>query len=131
MVLEKDEEHKDDLDKFYIKDSSEKMAIQNDRLYRVKDTENTFRMFTVNGIATVAELRGGWAHTNNPSYYTHVTKKDSMFTNPIPSLKSVCWYETTCHVHQVPRGSYKLYVRHSASSNSNIKEQLVLRVSEE
>lgn len=58
-------------------------------LYKVKNHPHTFRMMTHDGVATLAECRNGWSHTGNQSYYSWDQRGDTMFTNPIPHLKSV------------------------------------------
>ena len=52
-------------------------------------------MLTKDGIATVAAMREGWNWTGSPEYYEHIDREDTMFTNPIPHLISVCWYDPT------------------------------------
>ena len=81
-------------------------------MYRVEGTDNVFRMFWKHGIATVAELRNGWSWTDTPTYYTWVERDDTIFTNPIPLLKLVWWYNPTLRIKYVEPGSYSLFIRH-------------------
>ena len=70
-------------------------TIQNKVLYQAQDHEHNYKMLTKDGIAVLAALRGGWAWTDSPQYYDHINREDTMFTNPIPHLKTVCWYNPT------------------------------------
>jgi hypothetical protein len=63
------EQREGDEIKFSQIDLTERDAIINQRIYRVKGTDHTFRMFTKDGIATCAELRGSWAWTNDERNY--------------------------------------------------------------
>jgi hypothetical protein len=87
------EEHpmvEDPSHKFLVQEKTEDLTCRNNRMYRVKNYPNTYRMFLKDRkIATCAELRGGWSHTNNPSYYEEVSRDDSIFTPNMPRLKNV------------------------------------------
>ena len=91
-------------------------------MYRVEGTDNVFRLICENGIATAAELRQGWAWTNDQRYYEWIDWNDTIFTNPIPMLKSVCWYDPFLKVKYVNPGSYSLFLRHGLEVRSNFPE---------
>ena len=94
----------------------------NQRMYRVEGTDNVFRVICKNGIGTAAELRNGWAWTNTSQYYEWVNRDDTIFTNPIPLLKTVCWYDPILRAKYIEPGSYSLFVRHGLQPNHNFVE---------
>ena len=85
-------------------------------------------MFCHDGIGTAAELRGGWAWTNDTSYYSWEERDDTMFTNPIPLLKAVCWYDPVLSVKYVESGSYSLFLRHGLQPNHSFTKKTNLTV---
>ena len=57
-------------DKFNFLDEDESSMYLKNRMYRVLNHPNTYRIFLKDqAIATCAELRGGWAWTNDKRYY--------------------------------------------------------------
>mmetsp|Transcript_1917 Transcript_1917/g.2401 ORF Transcript_1917/g.2401 Transcript_1917/m.2401 type:complete len:325 (-) Transcript_1917:18-992(-) len=131
MKIERDqhEDSKSDLDKFYVIDKTHADAVRNRRMYRVKGTKNVFRMICSDGVVTCAELRGGWAWTNNTTYYSSVTREDTLFTNPIPMLKTVCWYDPRLSMKYVEPGNYKALIRHDLKEHHTMQNKLTLRMS--
>mmetsp|Transcript_34464 Transcript_34464/g.34091 ORF Transcript_34464/g.34091 Transcript_34464/m.34091 type:complete len:83 (+) Transcript_34464:284-532(+) len=78
------------------------MLYQTNQMYRHKDFKHVFRMFCGdNQVATVAEKRDGWAHTNNPSYFSVAKRHDSIFTEEMPELINVCWYDPCLIINDV------------------------------
>ena len=104
-------------------------AIMNKRMYRVEGTNNVFRMFWKYGIATCAELRGGWSWINDKRYYEWVERDDTIFTNPVPLLKNVCLYDPTISIKYILSGSYSLFLRHGLKAQHNFVERVSFRVS--
>lgn len=121
-------EDQGDLDKFYVIDKNYFEAVRNNRMYRVAGTSNVFRIFWETGIGTWAELRNGWAWTDTPSYYKMVTRKDTMWTNPIPLLKTVCWYNPSLGIKHVEPGEYSFFLRHALEQDHSFTDWVTIKV---
>ena len=67
-------------------------TIENQILYKLKNHEHSYRMFTKDGIAALGALRRGWSWTDHVLNYDRIDLEDTMFTNPVFYLKSVSWY---------------------------------------
>ncbi|CAI2370969.1 unnamed protein product [Moneuplotes crassus] len=113
----KDKEQKEPEDKFHVLHENEDLLYKTNQMYRLKDFPNTFRMFCGNHqVATLAELRGGWAWTNDYRYYIKAYRPDSIFTPEMPELSHVCWYDPYLKIHDVIPGKYSMFVRHLITS---------------
>ena len=97
-------------------------------MYRVAGTSNEFKMFCKYGIATWVELRSGWSWINDKRYYEMVNYKDSIFTNPIPLLKSVWLYDPVIRIKHIDPGNHSLFLRHSLTRNHNFVGRVSFKV---
>jgi hypothetical protein len=57
--------------------------------------------------------RQGWAHCGHAKYWPleEAKDKETLFWNPIPHLKNVCWFRPWAEFKNVKPGAYKLYMR--------------------
>lgn len=116
------------IDKFSNIDKTEQLMRYNNRIFRVKNSDHTFKIFTLNGSGVLAENRGYWHESEFPVNFKHMVRSDTIFTNPVPALVRSQMFTCIVKADKVPLGEYNLYLRHHLNHSHTMMERLELTV---
>ena len=107
-------------------------AIKNNRFYKCLIDKSHYIKFLQSGIEHIYIFEeDDWVWKNDTRYWITQKKDNSLIGEKIVKLISVCWIDINIQISKIPKGKYKLYIRHGVFKFTEEKLKLIIKLNEQ
>jgi len=113
-------------------DLSFELANKNKRFYKCQIDNSHYIKFTNSNIEHICIFEDeDWAWKDDSRYWMTKNNENSLIGEKIIKLKSVCWIDINVKMSKIPKGNYKLYIRHGVYKFQEEKLKLIIKLNEQ
>jgi hypothetical protein len=112
-------------------DFCKESAIKNQRYYKCNFDNSHYIKFISSGIEHISTFdKENWTWKNDSRYWSLKDSEESLFDEKIPSLIEVCWVDVNITMSKIPKGKFKLYIRHDVCNNNGNDLSLTIKAND-